>query len=499
MNTGSDRNTDGQVFRDLRAYLDFLDEAGELLNIGGAHWNLEIGGLTQLAVHNRPSPSLLFDEIVDHDPGFRVLTNGVATPFQWSAAAGLPPVESKRDAVVLQKERSSLASMTFHEPEVVKAGPILEHVQRDDEVDVTRFPAPKWNDLDGGRYIGTGDVVVTRHADTGKLNAGTYRVCVHDDDVVLSHISPGKDGRINIESYLTAGEPAPIAISIGHPPDVFIAANEYTPTHLDELAYLGGLRGEPLQVIEGEVTGLPFPAHSEIVLEGHIYPDDELVPEGPFGEWTGYYSGGSHEESEHRVPPIRVERVYHRDDPIIFGVPPIRPPGEVRSEIRNAARLWNELDDAGIKGVTGVNSMPFGPGWFEVISIEQAYSGHAAQVGYHAASGPAGGYHGRFTVIVDDDVDVFDQDAVLWAMSSRCDPAGDIHILTDCWSTSLDPRIPPERKRAGDFTNTRAVIDATRPYHWRDEFPDVNVLNDDTLSLIEERYPDLVGPDGPLS
>lgn len=499
LNADSDQEEDGHVFRDLREFIDFLDSQSELLRINGADWELEIGGLTQLAVHNRPSPALLFDEIVDHEPGFRVLTNSVGTPFRWSAAAGLPPVPDKHEAILLQKERSIFGEMEFYQPETVSEGPILENIQREDDVDVTIFPAPKWNEQDGGRYLGTGDMVITKHATTEELNAGTYRVCTYGEDMVLSHISPGKDGRINLESFLEAGEPAPIVICVGQPADAFIASCEKTASHLDELAYLGGLRNEPVEVIEGEITGIPFPAHAEIVLEGYVYPEDEPVPEGPFGEWTGYYSGGSHKEEEHRVPPIRIEQVYYRDDPIIFGIPPIRPPSDVYSEIRNAARIWNELDEAGIPNIVAVNSMPFGPGWFEVIAIDQAYGGHATQVALQEASGRAGGYHGRFTVVVDDDVDVYDQDEVLWAVCSRCDPKEDIQILTDCWSTSLDPRIPPERKRKGDFTNTRAILDATRPFYWKDDYPDVNELSEETIMNIKQKFSQYFGEDGELS
>lgn len=477
-------------FKSLREYVDFLDDEGQLKVVEGADWDREIGGLNQIAVRKRPFPALLFDDIEGYEPGYRVLSNAMTTPFQYSAAAGLDPMEEKIDVVMAQRERSNLQNMTFHPPETVESGPVLENV-KSEGIDVLDFPAPRWNDKDGGRYIGTGDVIITRNAETGEINTGTYRVQVHGPETITAYISPGKDGKINVDSYLDREEPSPIVVCAGPPLDVFCGANEYTPSHLRELDYAGGLRGEPIEVIEGETTGLPIPAHSELVFEGHIYPDAEPVQEGPFGEWTGYYAGGSHREGYHSLLPISVERVYHRDDPIIFGKPPIRPPAASYSEIRNAARLWNELDEAGIPGIVKVNSMPFGPGWFEVISIKQQYAGHSSQVAQHAASGPAGGYHGRFTVVVDEEIDPYNQEQVLWAICSRCDPDTDIQILRNCWSTPLDPLIHPDRKRDGDFSNSRALIDATRPYHWRDEFPEVTDVSEEYRGELLEKWGDL--------
>ena len=101
---------------------------------------------------------------------------------------------------------------------------------------------------------------------------------------------------------------------------------------------------------------------------------------------------------------------------------------------------------------------------------------------------PAGAYHGRFTVVVDDDIDVFDWDEVKWAMTTRCDPAEDIQIVEDCWSTFLDPRIPPEDKHDGKLTNSRAIIDATRPYDWKDDFPEDAKISKELEDEMIDKY-----------
>lgn len=470
---------------DLRSFIEFVEQEEDLRHVTGADERYEIGAIAELTVHEGSSPALLCDEIPGYPDGHRVLVNPVASVFRWLAAAGFEPTQDVREAVLRIRE-ADRRNREFHAPAEVSSGPVLENVT-EDGVDVTQFPAPIWHEEDGGPYIGTADMVVTRNAESGDVNVGTYRTQVHGPDSLTAYISPGKDGRINRRSYLENGEPCPMVVSVGHPPDLFLASGERLPSNINELEFAGGIRGEPIAVVTGELTGLPIPAHSELVFEGHVYPDAEPLVEGPFGEWTGYYAGG-----RHRVKPMRVERIYHRNEPIVLGSPPIRPPARTRSAVKNAAALWDELDGSGIPGIQEVSAMEFGPGWFEVVSIDQQYGGHATQVGHHAASGPADAYHGRFTVVVDDDIDVYDQDAVMWAICSRCDPATDIDIVENCWSTSLDPTISPKQREENDLTNSRAVIDATRPYHWRDEFPPVVGAPPELRTEVRERWGDLL-------
>lgn len=473
------------TFETLESYISFLKRHDRLIEVRDASRERDIGGLTELAVHNRPSPALLFEDIPEYPAEYRVLSNAVTTPFQWSAAMGFEPTTSKREAVLRARENSSISELI--PPRTVENGQILENIDRNAEVDVTRFPAPVWHENDGGPYIGTGDLVVTRNADTGAVNAGVYRIQVHGPKKVTVYTIPGKDGHRNVRSFLDQGKPCPVVASVGHPVDLFLSACERTSSNVNEFEYMGGRRGEPVDVVEGEVTGLPIPADSELVLEGHIYPDDEPVVEGPFGEWTGYYASG-----ENDVVPLTIERVYHQDEPIILGKPPIRPPAQILAEIKSTARLWDELEEAGIPGIENVNTMPFGPGWFEVVSISQQYAGHSTQVGTHLASGPEGGYFGRFKVVVDDDIDPFDLQEVMWAITSRCDPASDIHLLEDCWSSPIDPLLPPEKQQAKDITNSQAIIDATRPYHWRDEFPPVNEASEELETYLFNEWGDLL-------
>ena len=109
------------------------------------------------------------------------------------------------------------------------------------------------------------------------------------------------------------------------------------------------------------------------------------------------------------------------------------------------------------------------------VSIKQRYPGHVKQAGHVAAMCHAGAYSGKYVIVVDDDIDVSNLEELIWAMLTRSDPATSIDIITNTWSTPLDPRIPPEEKEKGNNTNSRAIIDACRPFHWRDQFAKVNM------------------------
>lgn len=122
------------------------------------------------------------------------------------------------------------------------------------------------------------------------------------------------------------------------------------------------------------------------------------------------------------------------------------------------------------------------------VQITQRFPGHAAQAGHIASQCHVGNYAGKYVIVVDEDIDASNLEDLMWAMSTRSDPATNIDIIKDTWSTPLDPRIEPERKAAGDCTNSRAIINACRPYHWRDEFPKVNMPSPETKREALEKF-----------
>lgn len=452
----------------LRSWLEAVDQLGELRYVTGASWHEDIGMATEILQQTKDAPAVLFDEIPGHEPGFRVLVNNFGTIRRIALALGLPPYNDTMALLHLWREK--LRHVDPVPPVWLKDAPVKQNIIRDDEVDVLAFPTPVWHEQDGGRYIGTASADITRDPDEGWVNLGTYRVMVHDRNRVGFYISPGKHGRIQRTKYFERGQPCPVAVAIGMHPLLYLASATESQYGLSEYDWAGGILGEPVEVFEGEVTGLPLPADAEIILEGFAFPQESLI-EGPFGEWTGYYASASREE-----PVMQVQRIYHRNDPVIVGSPPTRPPDEqsrYRAFLRSAVML-DQLEQAGVPDIEGVWCHEVGGSRLWVaVSIRQRYPGHARQVGHLAASVRAGGYLGRYVIVVDEDIDPTNLEEVVWAMCTRSDPERSIDIMARAWSGPLDPAIRPGQKGF----NSRAIIDATRPFEWRDEFPPVSAMS----------------------
>jgi UbiD family decarboxylase len=464
---------------DLRSFIGEIEEIGQLRRIDGADWNIEIGAITE-CVSDKEGPALLFDDIKDYPKGFRILSNVFRTHDRFALATGLPIGVHGID--LLDLWRKKFRSVTPFPTVTLNDGPIFENVQKGDDIDLLSFPAPKWHEEDGGRYIGTGCCVITVDPDTQTSNMGTYRCMVQGRDRISIKMNKGKHGRIMMEQYHAQGRPCPVAVSLGHDPTVFLASVLSLGSGVEEYAIAGALRGAAVEVVKSPLYGLPIPARAEIVLEGEIPPftKDSLPKEGPFGEWPGYYADTTVGE----VALMIVKAIYHRDNPIMLGMPPLKPPNHYMSLPLGAAALWDQLERAGIPNVTGVWSFVFGgvAGPFIVIAIKQAYLGHAKQTLAAASGVRAGAYGGKFYVVVDDDVDITNLQDVIWAMATRCDPGEAIDFVRGVWTSPADPAIRPAKRimapgqttlRHG-YTMDRVLIDGCRPYAWLDEFPKVN-------------------------
>jgi UbiD family decarboxylase len=213
---------------------------------------------------------------------------------------------------------------------------------------------------------------------------------------------------------------------------------------------------------------LPIPATAEIVVEGEIPPPGRLEKrdDGPFGEWRRTYSSAQH-------PVMTVTSISYRDDPIILGVPPLKPhiPFPFAIPVM-AAEIWNVLDYAGIPDVKGVW---FGLGlvWpvFLVISIKQSYAGHAKQAALAAASCRANTVGGLFVIVVDDDIDITNEKDVIWAIASRA-VLDNVQIIKGIQTKAGGPpRAGGGPGSAPTMLNDRVIIDACWPYERRDRFP----------------------------
>jgi 4-hydroxy-3-polyprenylbenzoate decarboxylase len=469
-------------FKDLREFLLALNEIGELRTVQGADWDLEIGTIAELN-YERQGSAILFENIKGYPKGYRILTNALDTPRRALLSVDLP-LDLDMNAALNQYEKR-ISSYRPVPPVEVPTGPIFENVFRGDAIDLWKFPTPKWHEGDGGRYIGTGCVVFMREPDTGEIHFGTYRVMVHDKTTAGLYISPSHTGAIIRKKYWEKGESCPVAVALGEELVMFLGSAPYLGQKRGMIKYelVGHVRGAPVEVVREEVTGFPIPATAEIVIAGEVPPPEvEARAEGPFGEWTGYYASGIRPE-----PVIRVKALYHRNDPIILGMPPVkcRRSATHFGIVTEGKNHKEKLDQAGIEDVLDV--WPLAVPGVTVVQVRQRYPGHAMK----AALAASGEYMGRFVVVVDEDINPRDPEEVLWAIGTRCDPETAVTILKGCQSSALDPRIPPERKKRRDFTSSRAIIDACKPYDWIKEFPPTNIASPELRTKVLEKWKEI--------
>src|SRR5512134_839683 len=474
---------------DLRSWLAEVEKLGELRHVDGADWNLELGAISELNVKKDAPPALLFDKIKGYPKGFRVLTCSTSSPARLSSILRLPIQRSHSGlvAVLRGKPGQWQAAAKDFPVEVVTSGPVLENKQEGADVDVNVFPSPLWHELDGGRYIGTGCSVVTRDLDSDWVNVGTYRVQVLDGKHVALDMVPGKHGRIQYEKYKRAGQRFPVAIVVGGDPLGYLISGIEIPFGMCEWNYVGAILDQPVSVVLGKLTGLPFPAASEIVLEGFVEPNDERA-EGPFGEFHGYYPGKAG-----TAPAVTVERIYFREEPIIVGSPPAKPPNDYSysKAVMRSALLHDALVAAGLSEVEAVWAHEIGGArMFNVVAIKQRYAGHARQAGHLLSQCGVGAYMSRYSVVVDDDIDPSNLQEVMWAVATRTDPAVDIDIIRRGVGSKNDPMFVAYPYDAP--LSSKAVIDACRPWDHLDEFPIVAEASKELQDKTRAKWKDLL-------
>jgi UbiD family decarboxylase len=471
------------MYQDLREFIELVDRLQALRRIEGADAKFEIGGITEVAAGRPDCPALLFDGIKGFARGMRVFTNATTNPQRAALALGIDPALRPLDALKAWMEKRK--TLQPRPPIAVKDAVFLQNSMTGDAVDLAKFPAPVWHRHDGGPYIGSGSIVIMRDPDKGGstggwINASIYRIQVHGrNKVTVQFDHAGRHGAIIAKKYWDQGKPCPLAVVHGEDPALFIAGFEYLPGGQSEYEFAGAIKGAPIEVFPGPQTALPIPARAEIVFEGHLLPMSETtLPEGPFGEFTGYYA------SEARPAPVmEVTSIYHRNDPILLGSPPMKPPRFHFGLPFRAATIWQNLESAGVTDVVGawqhVSQL------MTVVALKQRYDGHAKRAALVAA---AHSYMARVVVVVDDDVDPSNLHDVMWAVATRCEPSEQVDILRNAWSSALDPRISPADKLRGITSHSKMVIEACRPFSWIEMFPPTSALSLAEANAIEEKW-----------
>jgi 4-hydroxy-3-polyprenylbenzoate decarboxylase len=468
-------NTD---YEDLREFVARVEALGALRRIEGADAVNEIGGVTEVAAGLPECPALLFDGIKGFPRGFRVFTNATLSPQRAALALGIDPALRPLDA--LKEWKGRRAGLQMRKPVEARRALFQENSRAGDSVDVGIFPAPLWHKEDGGPFIGSGSIVVMRDPDTGWINASIYRAQVHGPkQVTIQFDHQGRHGAIIARKYWERGKACPVAVVNGPDPALFIAGFEYLPEGASEYDFAGAIRGRPIEVAPGPRTGLPLPAHAEIVLEGVLPPMTELsLPEGPFGEFTGYYAA-----EKRPAPVMRVEAMHWRSEPILLGSPPMKPPRFHFGLPFRAAGIWSNLEQNGVTDIVGA--------WqhvaqlMTVVALRQRYAGHSKRAGLIAA---AQSYMGRIVVTVDEDVDPSNLADVMWAIATRAEPSESVDIVRNAWTSALDPRLTAEDRARGQTSHSKMIIDACKPFAWKDAYPRTSALTQDDARAIEDKW-----------
>jgi 4-hydroxy-3-polyprenylbenzoate decarboxylase len=460
--------------------------------VRGADPKFELGGITEVAAGTPECPALLFERIKGCAPGFQALWNPLGSSVdRFALSVGEPTGLAVMDLIQRCKTKFSRAIP----PAMIDArdAPVNANHMVGEAVDLSVFPAGRHWPGDGGPYIGTCDAVLTRDPDAGWINVGTYRQMVQGRNQVGLFLSPGKDARLHIERYWSRNQPCEVVGVWGVEPAMFIAGSQTFPKSVSELDYIGGMLGRPIELVKGQAGSLPYPARAEIVMEG-VIPPNSLKLEGPFGEFTGYYGN-----PEAPAFLVEVKAIHYRDKPILthalMADYPACESGLLYS-IARSARIWNDLDKLGIPGIKGVYCHPAAAAGaaMTVISLEQRYAGHAAQVLALAAQVPGGAFFSKWIIAVDDDVDPSNTNQVIWAMATRCAPSKDIDVLRQTWSTYLDPtQNPPEERPYG----SKALINACMEHRYIKTFSRRTKLRRSMYESVSAKWQRLGFKDAP--
>ncbi|QID39583.1 UbiD family decarboxylase [Streptomyces albus] len=439
-------------YDDLRSFLNTLEKEGQLLRITD-----EVLPEPDLAAAANAAgrigdgaPALWFDRIRGFTDA-RVVMNVHGSWRNHALALGLPKETSTREQVEEFARRWDAFPVA---PERRADAPWQENTLTGDDVDLFRvLPLFRLNDGDGGFYLDKA-AVVSRDPeapdDFGRQNVGTYRLEVVGRDRLGLQPVPMHDIAQHLRKAEERGEDLPVAITLGNDPVVPIVAGMPMGYDQSEYEMAGALRGAPLPLTVAPHTGLDVPWGAEVVIEGVIEAGVRQL-EGPFGEFTGHYSGGR------RMPVVRIERISYRTDPVFESLYLGMPWTECDYLVgpNTCVPLLKQLR-AEFPEVRAVNAM-YTHGLLVIISTAKRYGGFAKAVGMRAMTTPHGLGYVTQVILVDEDVDPFDLPQVMWAQSSKVNPREDVVVVPNLSVLGLAPAAEP----AG--VTSKMIIDATTP------------------------------------
>ncbi|ODN65468.1 4-hydroxy-3-polyprenylbenzoate decarboxylase [Methylophaga muralis] len=434
-------------YTDLRDFITNLEKQGELKRITTeVDPHLEMTEICD-RVLRAGGPAILFEN--PKGSKIPVLANLFGTPKRVALGMGEDSVEALREVgklLAFLKEPEPPKGMKdawdklpiFRQvlnmgPKVVKKAPCQEQVIEGDAIDLGEYPIQLCWPEDAAPLI-TWGLVVTKGPHKTRQNLGIYRQQVIGKNRVIMRWLSHRGGALDFKEWQQThpGEPFPIAVVLGCDPATILGAVTPVPDTLSEYAFAGLLRGSKTELVKCIGSDLQVPAHAEIVLEGFIYPDD-MAPEGPYGDHTGYYN------EVDSFPVFTIERITQRKNPIYHSTYTGRPPDEPAILGVALNEVFVPILQKQFPEIVDFYLPPEGCSYrMAVVSMKKQYAGHAKRVMMGVWSFLRQFMYTKFVIVVDDDVNVRDWQDVIWAITTRMDPARDTVLIENTPIDYLD-------------------------------------------------------------
>jgi len=434
-------------YKDLRDFIAQLEKKGELKRITQeVDPVLEITEICDRTL-KQGGPALLFENPKGYN--IPVLANLFGTPDRVAMGMGETSVTALRGVGELLSQLKEpeppkgmkdamdkipvFKNVLNMAPKLVKNPPCQELMRIGDEIDLGVYPIQTcWPD-DAGPLI-TWPLVITKGPYKERQNLGIYRLQVIAKNKVIMRWLAHRGGALDFREWQEThpGKPFPVSVALGADPATILAAVTPVPDTLSEYAFAGLLRGSKTEVAKSMTNDLQVPASAEIVLEGFIYPD-EMAPEGPFGDHTGYYNEVGN------FPVFTIERITQRQAPIYHSTYTGKPPDEPAVLGVALNEVFVPILQKQFPEITDFYLPPEGCSYrMAVISMKKQYAGHAKRVMLGTWSYLRQFMYTKFVIVVDDDIDVHNWQEVIWAITTRMDPARDLTILENTPIDYLD-------------------------------------------------------------
>jgi len=485
-----------QKYKDLRDFIDMLEERGQLVRISQEiDPNLEMTEISDRTL-KAGGPALLFENPKGYE--YPVLTNLFGTPERVAMGMGQQDVSALREVgkvLAMLKEpeppkgmRDAWEKMPIFKqvlnmgPKVVKSPVCQQVVIKEADVDLYKLPIQTCWPGDAGPLV-TWPLVVTKGPEKERQNLGIYRRQLIGKNKLIMRWLSHRGGALDFQEWKKAhpGEPFPVSVALGADPATILGAVTPVPDTLSEYAFAGLLRGSKTEVVKCLTNDLQVPASAEFILEGVIYPD-EMADEGPFGDHTGYYN------EVDKFPVFTVQTITHRKKPIYHSTYTGRPPDEPAILGVALNEVFVPILQKQFPEIVDFYLPPEGCSYrMAVVTIKKQYPGHAKRVMLGVWSFLRQFMYTKFVIVCDDDVDARSWEDVIWAITTRMDPSRDTVLIDNTPIDYLDFASPVSG------LGSKMGMDATNKWQGETtrEWGEPIIMDQEVKQRIDEIWQDL--------